>query len=60
MFSVTHSIGNTKIIVHSPTGIIQKSKQEQQEYFSKKQLEGDPIICQIAERVTELLAKRGA
>lgn len=52
--TVSKQIGNTKITVHSKSGFLYMSPEEQREYFRKLQEAGDPVICRIAETMSRL------
>lgn len=58
MVTVIKQIGETRIIVHSPSGFIKMSPEEQRQWFSEQWEAGDPVIRNIVDIVCRIRSKR--
>lgn len=58
METVTRMIGNTKITIHSPNGLISMSAQERQEWFHSEWAKGNPVVKRIVEVMHKNLMAR--
>lgn len=54
MVTQIHQIGSSKITVHSPTGVIALSGDEQREWFQEAWQAGHPVVRGIAYQVTQI------
>ena len=50
------TIGNTRIIVRSPNGVIVMEPSEQREWFRRQWEQGNPVVRTIAETALEIAA----
>lgn len=60
MVTVVKHIGNTRITVHSPNGIIAMTPEERQAWFKKAWESGDPVVKGIVEAVCRIHRNRAA
>lgn len=49
MVTVTHQIGNTVVRVHSPSGVIAMSREEQRQWWLDRIAECHPVVMAIRE-----------
>lgn len=58
MTTVVKQIGATRIVIHSPSGFIQMSTEEQRQWFTQQWENGDPVVRNIVETVCRIRSKR--
>ncbi|QQE79632.1 hypothetical protein [Alicyclobacillus sp. SO9] len=60
METVVKKIGNTKITVHSPSGIISKSPVQRQKWFREEWAAGNPVVRSIVDAAFKLQVSEAA
>ncbi|UOF90831.1 hypothetical protein LSG31_00670 [Fodinisporobacter ferrooxydans] len=49
MVTLVNEIGNSKITVYSPSGVITMTPEERREWFEREFEKGNPVVRQVAE-----------
>lgn len=54
METVTRTIGNTKITIHSPNGLISMTPEQRTEWFQSEYKKGNPVVKRIVEAMFKI------
>jgi sugar phosphate isomerase/epimerase len=60
MVTMVKQIGNSKIIVHSPSGVIAMTPEQRREWFARQWEEGNPVVRRIVEVALDIESKAAA